>query len=137
MQRAARGMSRIGLRFDLILTSPLARAIETAGIVAGTIEPAPSPRVVAALQAGCRLSTVAPVVARLAEEAGPAAGVLLVGHHPDLGRIAADLIGSRPPIAFGRGTLCAVDVPDWTSLADSPPATLGFLLPAPVLEALG
>jgi phosphohistidine phosphatase SixA len=33
-----------------------------------------------------------------------------VGHEPDLGRLAAWLIGSREPLTFKKGGVCRIDV---------------------------
>src|SRR5215216_2819063 len=37
MREATRGLHRIGVEFDLVLTSPLVRAVETAEIITGTL----------------------------------------------------------------------------------------------------
>lgn len=108
MRRAARGMRRLGLRFDLILSSPLVRALETARIV---------------LDAGARrtdlrlLKPLAPgggsggVFAAL-EGLPPQSHLLLVGHEPDLGLLAASLVldrRSEMPLLFKKGGLCRID----------------------------
>src|SRR5208283_3739184 len=46
MAEAARGMRRLGLEFDAILTSPLARARQTAEIVAAEYDNQPPPQTV-------------------------------------------------------------------------------------------
>src|SRR5256885_16047970 len=45
MARAARGMRSLGLRFDLVLTSPLVRARQTARLVVPVFRPRPPLRV--------------------------------------------------------------------------------------------
>src|SRR5512132_2307889 len=42
MRKAARGLARLGVGLDLVLTSPLVRARQTAEILAGALEPRPS-----------------------------------------------------------------------------------------------
>ena len=108
MERAARGIRMLDLGLDLILTSPLARAHQTARIVARELKPSPpvkvhkllspggaAPHVVAGIPAGSRISSV-----------------LLVGHEPDLSRLAGHLLLAPPlslPIEFRKGGLCRID----------------------------
>src|SRR3954454_4818219 len=42
MRKSMRGLSRLGLSLDVVLTSPLVRAKQTAEIVAGGVSPRPS-----------------------------------------------------------------------------------------------
>ena len=42
MRKAMRGLARMGVSLDVVLTSPLVRARQTADIVAGGIDPRPS-----------------------------------------------------------------------------------------------
>src|SRR5262245_49313061 len=84
MQRAARGMRSLGLRFDLVLTSPLTRARQTARIVVPAFRPRPPLRALRPLSPGGGSGGVFAAL-----EAVPAdAAVLLVGHEPDLARLA-------------------------------------------------
>ena len=52
MRGAASGLRAMGLKFDVILTSPLARAAETAEIVSAAYENTPPPQVLPALATG-------------------------------------------------------------------------------------
>jgi len=132
----AAGMARIGLTFDWIACSPLRRAHETARILAGTLTRGTEAEVVSALAPGCRLRSLIPLLGR-----HPGArSILLVGHQPDMGGCAAELIGARAPFQLDRGDLCwfaldrwpAPDKPD-----DLPSATLQMMLPAGLIAALG
>jgi phosphohistidine phosphatase len=38
------------------------------------------------------------------------AGVALVGHEPDLGELAAWLIGAKAPLPFKKGGICRIDL---------------------------
>ena len=42
MRKSARGLARLGVTFDVVLTSPLVRARQTADIVASAFDPRPS-----------------------------------------------------------------------------------------------
>jgi phosphohistidine phosphatase len=108
MARAARGLRALGLRFDLILTSPLLRARQTARIVAPMFRPRPPLRALRPLSPG---GGTGGVFAAL--ETVPAdASVLLVGHEPDLARLAGAMTlepRADLPVEFKKGGLCRID----------------------------
>jgi phosphohistidine phosphatase len=108
MKRAARGMRRLGMRFDLILSSPLARAVETARIVMAAGGSHPDLRLLKPLAPGGGTGGVFAALTGLP----PQSRVLLVGHEPDLGLLAAGLVLDRRgemPLAFKKGGLCRID----------------------------
>jgi len=130
MEAAARGMTRLGISFDLILTSPLKRAEQTARIVASVAGPGAPVRIESPLVGGCTAEMLLNLVA-----ANRSSGsVLVVGHQPDMGRIAADLTGADGPLPFGRGTLCCLEI-DGPTVTDT--AALVFLMPADLLAKAG
>lgn len=88
VRTAAAGMRALGLKFDAILTSPLARAAETAELVAAAYANAPAPEVIAALAAGV---PPAETVAALKPYDGQAR-VMIVGHEPGLSAVASLLL---------------------------------------------
>jgi phosphohistidine phosphatase len=117
MRRAVKGLVRLGVTLDVVLTSPLVRARQTADIVASAFE-APAPVVsIDSLLPG------APYAALLADLHAHAlrTRIALVGHEPGIGRIAARLVGSRRPFAFKKGAVCRIDV------QSIPPAGTGAL----------
>jgi phosphohistidine phosphatase SixA len=74
----------------VVLTSPLLRARETAGELAGTLD--------CEVEADERLSPGATAAALRDAVTGRGDEVVVVGHQPDCGRIAAELSGgSEPP----------------------------------------
>ena len=105
-RRQARGLARLGVSFDVVLTSPLVRARQTAEIVAAAFEPRPHLVQVDSLAPG---GTYQSIVADLEKHARKAR-VAIVGHEPDLGELAARLIGARRAIAFKKGAVCRIDV---------------------------
>ena len=130
MEHAARGMARLGITFDLVLSSPLRRAEETARIVAAVAGDHARVRIEPQLVGGCSASALLGLLA-----AHPSSGsVLVVGHQPDMGRIAAELTGSDGSLPFGRGTLCCLELADCVT---SGSASLVFLMPADLLERAG
>lgn len=95
MARAARGLRSAAP--TLILTSPLVRAYQTARIVARTVARARL-RVWPALAPGAG----AALPYRLARVRGPRR-LVLVGHEPDLSRLARALLTHRVDIEFAKG----------------------------------
>lgn len=111
-RRAARGLARIADPPDVLLTSPLRRAVQTARIAArawGGIEPVEEPSL-----AGADLDAVLAAVMHASEVAGAPAGlVAVVGHEPSTSSLLARLIGgSRPErLEFRRGGAALVELP--------------------------
>jgi phosphohistidine phosphatase len=129
---AGRALVRLDAVPDLILTSPLVRAVQTAATVAEALRAPREPAICAALAPGGQREAI--VAALLA--AGPPASVLLVGHMPDLGELAGWLIWGLPEVtlSFRTGGLCRITTPDHPA-----PATgdLRWLLPPRLLRRLG
>lgn len=127
MSEEARGMVSLGLTFDAIVTSPLRRAAQTALIVAGALGIEDRLEICEPLSPGCGLPALGPSF----DQHRSARAILLVGHQPDLGRIAADLIEAEGSLSLGRGDLCCLDVAGWPP---RPPATLASLMSARFLR---
>ncbi len=133
MRLEALGMAKLGLRFDEILSSPLQRAVETALIIADAVGTREAVSIEPGLQPGCVLSGLVPVLERRAGNSS----LLLVGHQPDMGRLASELIRSDTPVPFQKGGFCCIEVVSWTMLPDAQATMLAYLLPPHVLVALG
>ncbi len=110
MRGAAAGLRAMGLKFDAILTSPLARAAETAEIVSAAYENTPPPQVLPALATG-----VAPADAVAALRAFAKNGeVMIVGHEPQLSAIASILLAGAADgvhLRLKTGGCIAIDLP--------------------------
>jgi phosphohistidine phosphatase len=106
MRKAARGFERLGVSLDLVLTSPLVRARQTAEIVAAVMPQRPSIVTVDALAPGGGYAALAAEL----EKHGRKNRIALVGHEPDIGELAARLIGSRHAFEFKKGAICRIDV---------------------------
>ena len=132
MARGARGMRSLGLRFDLVLTSPLVRARQTARIVLPVFRPRPPLRALRPLSPGGGTGGVFAALDAVPAEAS----VLLVGHEPDLARLAGALtLEPRGDIAleFKKGGLCRID---FEGSARPGHGRLVFLLTPKVLRRL-
>lgn len=129
MRKATRGLAELGVSFDVILTSPLVRARQTAEILAAGLQPSPAVVTVDALAPG---GAYAALVTELGKQARRTR-LALVGHEPGIGEMAARLIGSRHPIEFKKGAVCRIDLDE---LPPNGPGDLRWLLPPKILRSL-
>jgi phosphohistidine phosphatase len=110
-REAAAGMRAMGLRFSAILTSPLARAAETADIVAAAYANDPSPQVLPALSGGIAPSEVLAAMAPFSRYES----LLIVGHEPQLSGLVSLLLGGSTDIVhvrFKKGACVALELPN-------------------------
>jgi phosphohistidine phosphatase len=129
MRKAARGLARLGVAIDVILSSPLVRARQTADLVAGGLDPRPSLVNVDSLAPD---GSYAAIVADL-EKHGRKPRLALVGHEPLIGELAARLIGSRHALEFKKGAICRIDLDE---IPPAGPGDLRWMLTPRVLRAL-
>ena len=129
MRKSARGLTRIGVTLDVILTSPLVRARQTAEILASALDPRPSMVSIDSLKPD---GTSAAVLADL-DKHSRKCRIALVGHEPMMGEIAARLIGSRHPIEFKKGGVCRIDVDD---LPPAGPGDVRWMLTPKIMREL-
>jgi phosphohistidine phosphatase len=131
---AARGLARLGVAPDVILTSAYLRAAETARLTAAALH---APVVeVQALEPGNLEQGRRPLLQRYGDESA----VMLVGHEPDLSAFIGMLIGGRTParveLKKGACALLSLDAAALKSDAQAPTATLRWLITARALGAL-
>lgn len=129
LRKAVRGLARIGVTVDVVLTSPLVRARQTADIVAAGLNPRPS---IVNIDSLAPAGSYAAVVKDLEKHARKNR-IALVGHEPMIGELAARLIGSRHPIEFRKGAVCRIDV---DNLPPAGPGDLQWMLPPKMMRAL-
>ena len=106
---AARGLSRIASRPDVLLTSPLVRARDTAEIVAAAFK-----RVTPRIEPALGQDDVDVLVTAL-KKYRPDATVALVGHEPTLSGLLAHLLGMHQGddrFAFKKGGAALVHLPE-------------------------
>ena len=106
MRRAAKGLARLGVNLDVVLTSPLVRAQQTAQIVAAAFEPAPTVVGVSSLAPDGNFTGL---LADLQKHAGHSR-IALVGHEPSLGEFASRLTKARRRFEFKKGGACRIDI---------------------------
>ena len=88
-RKTARSFARLGCKLDLILTSPLVRAVQTAEILAGETKHGE----VAVLEELDPKFDAADLLKALAKRANGSRSVALVGHDPQLSSVLAALAG--------------------------------------------
>jgi phosphohistidine phosphatase len=124
------GLVEMGVVVDVVLTSPLVRARETAMVLAAGLKPKPPIVEIEALAPGGRPQAVIEAIKAHAKRARRMA---LVGHEPDLGELAARLLGARGGVEFKKGAVCLIDVDGATP---GGPGTLRWMLTPKALRAL-
>ena len=127
LRKEARGLSRIGVSFDVMLTSPLVRARQTAEIIAAAFDPRPHLVNVDSLAPGAAAQALVTELEKHARRRR----IALVGHEPGIGELAARLIGTRRPIEFKKGSVCRIDVDELSG-----PGALQWLATPRMLRAL-
>jgi phosphohistidine phosphatase len=106
MREAVRGLRALGVRPQVIATSPLVRAEQTARLLAAGLGGKPDLVTIPALAPGRDPGAVAAALAGL----GDASPVALVGHEPDLGALAGWLLRTTRPPVFKKGGVCCLDL---------------------------
>jgi len=117
LRMSARGLARLGVTLDVVLTSPLVRTRQTADVVASAFNPKP-PIVLAESLAPS--GSYDQVLTDL-EKQSKRTRIALVGHEPGIGQLAARLLGCRRAIEFKKGAVCRIDMESF------PPAGSGAL----------
>jgi phosphohistidine phosphatase len=137
MKQVAAGLKELGLKFNVILTSPLLRCRQTAEAVAEVLELQHRVKIMESLAPGKAFAAGEGGHAEIFLELGAYQfdKALLVGHMPDLSEVASFLLaGNRNlNIEFKKGALCAIEV---TSLPPRGPGLLRYLLTPKQMRAL-
>ncbi len=116
------GLNWLDVVLDEIFSSPLVRAKQTADLLAAGISGKAAGE--AASDALAPGHSPAQVMEQLAKTA-KRRRIALVGHEPDLGELAAHLIGAKRSLEFRKGGVCRIDLagahrePAWTCSSGS------------------
>lgn len=130
LRKEGAGLSALGVGFDLMLTSPLVRARQTAEALAKALPEPPAIEAVDSLAPGATFAAVREELARHST----VARLALVGHDPDLGRLAARLLGARAPMPFRKGAICRIDL---EAVPPAGPGVLRWFVTPKMLRRLG
>ena len=129
LKKESRGLTKIGVSFDIVLTSPLVRARQTAEIIAAGLDPRPHLANVDSLSPD---GSYAALMADLAKHSRRER-IALVGHEPSIGELSARLIGSRHPLPFRKGAICCIEL---DSMPPGGPGNLKWFLTPRLLRTL-
>jgi phosphohistidine phosphatase len=128
-RKVAAGLAEI-CDLEVVLSSPLVRARQTAEIVAAAFDPRPPIVTAPSLAPGGTYQAVLDEVQKQSRRSH----IALVGHEPDIGHLAAHLCGSRHPFEFKKGGACRIDV---ETLPPDGPGVLTWFLAPKILRKLG
>lgn len=129
LKKEARALTRLGVTFDQIVTSPLVRARQTADVLAEALSPHPPVALSDALSTSGTAVAVIEDLARFARRTR----IALVGHEPNLGELTARLLGARRAVEFKKGAICRIDV---AALPPTRPGTLRWFATPKMLRLI-
>ncbi|MEK6324047.1 MAG: phosphohistidine phosphatase SixA [Acidobacteriota bacterium] len=110
MREAVKGLRKLGVELDLIMTSPLVRAVETAEILAGSM--GISRKEIQHTPALAPGALAEQLFAEIKSHGG-AESIALVGHQPDLGSLISRIIQSDHgvlSIQLKKGSIGCINV---------------------------
>jgi phosphohistidine phosphatase len=109
MREAAKGLHRLGVEFDLILTSPLVRAVETAEIISTAM--GLSKKEVEQTSNLAPDASASDLFAEIKRHTG-VESIAIVGHQPDLGEIISKIVRGDGGLAIElkKGSVCCIKV---------------------------
>lgn len=129
LEEEARALEALGVTFDVIVTSPLVRTRQTADVFADLSKGDPA---IVESDALAPDGTPAAVIREIAAHKRKDT-IALVGHEPNLGELAATLIGAATPLEFKKGGICRIDV-EGTLPRD--PGRLRWFVPPRILKQI-
>lgn len=133
VRAAAEGLKQLDPGVDLLLSSPLVRARQTADIVARALHLDVEEQ--EALAPGFGLEQLASLLASHPD----AQGMMLFGHEPDFSGVIGQLIAESHPaqVEMKKGACCALDLPDPATEHLAGSATLLWLMSPRQLALIG
>ena len=105
LRKEANALAAIDVAFDLIISSPLVRAKQTADVLAQGLPGKPSVILSDSLSPAGSQSSLFQELAKHMRKAS----IALVGHEPNMGELAARLLGAKGGIEFKKGAICRID----------------------------
>lgn len=119
VELVATGLKRLGVRPDLLITSPLVRAKQTCEVFAEAMHFKSELVICEALAPGGSISDIY----KMAKNYQSANEIIFFGHEPDMARFAQTALWAGPEldIVFKKSGVCRIDV------SDMPPTMPGVL----------
>lgn len=107
MTEAAKGIAKFVKKFDLIVSSPLIRALDTARLTAKAVDYKDDIVISKYLLPGSSNNNLLDFLSKYKSKKS----ILLVGHEPYLGLLASGLLGiGDSVIEFKKGGICRIDI---------------------------
>lgn len=132
-RRSARAAAKLGANADVVATSPLVRARQTAEIAADVLKVPPERvEVLEELRPDAAASQAVEALAAIE----PREGVLVTGHKPNLHRLTSVLLSGSPQgvdVTLGKASLASITIPE---LGPGVRGTLERLIPPDELRAI-
>jgi phosphohistidine phosphatase len=125
-QKIVAGLEELEIDVEIVLTSPLLRARQTADLLSKGLRGHPTVVETRALSPGAAYKELMTELGRHARRSS----VALVGHEPHLGETAARLVGCAGRFDFRKGGVCRIDV---DALPPSGPGRLQWFAPPKIL----
>jgi phosphohistidine phosphatase len=129
LRKEAKALVALDIALDVILTSPLVRARQTAELVAAAFRNPPPIVTMPSLAPGSAHNTIIEELSKQHRRHQ----IALVGHEPGIGELAGRLIGSRRPLEFRKGAICRIDV---AALPPAGPGQLRWFLTPRILRKI-
>lgn len=127
-RKEVRALEALDIKIDVILTSPLVRARQTAKLLHDEYAEAKLTETDALAPGGSYRSVVAAL-----EPFSDAEGIALVGHAPDIGELAARFVGARGAMEFKKGAICCIEL---ASIPPTGPGTLRWFVQPKMLREI-
>ena len=109
MREAVKGLRKIGVEFDLVMTSPLVRAVETAEIITTAL--GLSKIEIEQTETLAPGASIDELFGEIKRHTG-AESIALVGHQPDLGEIISKIVQGNESLSIElkKGSVCCINV---------------------------
>lgn len=106
IKEMAEELAEMGTSFDVIVSSPCVRAYQTAEIVADALKERDKMFVDDMLAPGCTLGDILEILERNRQFES----ILCVGHEPDFGQIASELLFLDEPRPLRKGEMVEIEI---------------------------
>jgi phosphohistidine phosphatase len=130
LRKEAKALIALDITLDVILTSPLVRARQTAELVAAAFRNPPPIVTMTSLAPGSAHNAIIEDLSKQHRRHQ----IALVGHEPGIGELAGRLIGLRRPLEFRKGAICCIDV---AALPPAGPGQLRWFLTPRIMRKIG
>jgi phosphohistidine phosphatase len=105
LRKEARALNKLEVTFDQIISSPLVRTRQTADVFSEELKGHPE---VVLSDALAPAGSPAAIIQEIGKHVRKAR-LAVVGHEPNLGELAGELIGARTSLEFKKGGICRID----------------------------